>query len=101
MGAMLSKEHVERRLSNDLPLSYTEFSYSLLQSYDFLQLYEKYNTTLQVGGSDQWGNITGGCDLVRRVHNQPVYGLTTPLLTTKSGVKFGKTEGNAINLDNR
>src|SRR6185436_17611818 len=79
--------------------SYTEFSYSLLQAYDFLMLHDRYGCTLQVGGSDQWGNIVAGIDLIRRVRAAKAHGLVMPLLTTSSGAKFGKTEGGAVWLD--
>ena len=79
-----------------LPISYTEFSYQLLQALDYLELFRTYGCTLQVGGSDQWGNITAGVDLVHRVEGARVHALTSPLLTDSSGVKLGKSEGNAI-----
>lgn len=97
IGAMLAKESVRSRLSAGI--SYTEFSYMLLQSYDFLQLNELYNCELQAGGSDQWGNITAGIDLIRRVANRKAYGLTFPLITKSDGTKFGKSEGGAVWLD--
>ncbi len=97
IGAMLAKESVRSRLSAGI--SYTEFSYMLLQSYDFLQLNELYNCELQAGGSDQWGNITAGIDLIRRVANRKAYGLTFPLITKSDGTKFGKREGGAVWLD--
>jgi tyrosyl-tRNA synthetase len=77
-------------------LSFTEFSYQILQAYDFYHLYQKENCKIQLGGSDQWGNITAGTELIRRRLQQEAYGITTPLLTTSSGKKFGKSEGNAI-----
>jgi tyrosyl-tRNA synthetase len=80
-------------------ISYTEFSYVLLQSLDFLELFRKYNCTLQIGGSDQWGNITAGCELVRRSDGGSVHALTTPLITKADGTKFGKTESGTIWLD--
>ena len=98
VNTMIAKESVKRRFEQE-GISFTEFSYILLQSYDYLRLYEKYNCTLQMGGSDQWGNITAGVDLIRRVHGAKVHGLVFPLLTTASGVKYGKSEGNAIWLD--
>jgi len=98
VNAMIAKESVKRRLEQE-GISFTEFSYILLQSYDYLVLYERHHCTLQMGGSDQWGNITSGVDLIRRVHGAKVHGLVFPLLTTSSGVKFGKSEGNAIWLD--
>ncbi|HEX9897461.1 MAG TPA: tyrosine--tRNA ligase [Dehalococcoidales bacterium] len=98
VNAMIAKESVKRRLEQE-GISFTEFSYILLQSFDYLFLYEKYHCTLQMGGSDQWGNITAGVDLIRRVHGAKVHGLVFPLLTTASGTKFGKSEGNAVWLD--
>jgi len=97
---MLAKESVRRRLEDrEHGISYTEFSYMLLQAYDFLHLFDQYGCTVQAGGSDQWGNITAGIDLVRKVRAREVYGVTLPLLSTSSGEKFGKSEGNAIWLD--
>lgn len=98
VNTMIAKETVKRRLEGD-GISYTEFSYLLLQSYDFLKLYEKYNCTLQMGGSDQWGNITAGIDLIRKVHEAKAHALVFPLLTTSSGTKFGKTEAGTVWLD--
>ena len=98
VNALIAKESVKRRLEQG-GISFTEFSYILLQSFDYLHLYEKYNCTLQMGGSDQWGNITEGVDLIRRVHSAKVHGLVFPLLMSSSGVKYGKSEGNAIWLD--
>ncbi|TMG80645.1 MAG: tyrosine--tRNA ligase, partial [Betaproteobacteria bacterium] len=80
-------------------LSYTEFSYMLLQAYDFLQLYRREGVTLQLGGSDQWGNITAGIELIRRTEGGDAHALTCPLLTTAAGTKFGKTEAGAVWLD--
>src|SRR5881397_2884652 len=97
VNIMLQKESVKGRL--DAGLSYTEFSYMLLQAYDYLHLYRKERCTLQVGGSDQWGNITAGVDLIRRVEGAEAHGLVAPLVTMASGQKFGKTEGDAIWLD--
>jgi tyrosyl-tRNA synthetase len=94
---MTQKESVKTRL--DAGLSYTEFSYMLLQAYDYLQLYKQHDVTLQVGGSDQWGNITAGIELIRRTENVEAHALTFPLLTTASGTKFGKTEAGAVWLD--
>jgi tyrosyl-tRNA synthetase len=94
---MTQKESVKTRL--DAGLSYTEFSYMLLQSYDFLQLYTREGVALQVGGSDQWGNITAGIELIRRTESAEAHALTFPLLTTATGTKFGKTEAGAIWLD--
>ncbi|NLX56480.1 MAG: tyrosine--tRNA ligase [Planctomycetaceae bacterium] len=97
VNVMLAKDSVKSRLERvDGGLSYTEFSYMLLQAYDFLHLYERYGCELQVGGSDQWGNITAGIDLARRVHGVQLYGLTLPLLTKSDGTKMGKTETGAI-----
>ena len=97
VNIMLQKESVKARL--DTGLSYTEFSYMLLQAYDFLHLFRERQCTIQVGGSDQWGNITGGIDLIRRVEGGEAHGLVAPLVTTASGAKFGKTEAGAIYLD--
>src|SRR3954469_7222420 len=96
---MLQKEAVNRRLESADGISYTEFSYLLLQARDFLELFERYGCTLQMGGSDQWGNITAGIELIRKVHGRKAHGLVTPLVTTASGAKFGKTEAGAIWLD--
>jgi tyrosyl-tRNA synthetase len=96
---LLAKESVKRRLESDEGISYTEFSYSLLQAYDFLVLHDRYACRLQVGGSDQWGNIVAGTDLIRKLRGTPAHGIVTPLLTTASGVKFGKTESGAVWLD--
>jgi tyrosyl-tRNA synthetase len=99
VAVMLAKESVQRRL--DGGLSYTEFSYMTLQAYDFLHLFTHHGCALQVGGSDQWGNITAGIDLIRRTRQGQAYGITFPLVTTSSGEKFGKTAGNALWLDPR
>lgn len=97
---MINKESVKQRLDREGEgISFTEFTYMLLQSFDFAELYSRYNCTLQIGGSDQWGNITGGTDLTRRMHGGQVYGLTVPLITKSDGTKFGKTEGGAIWLN--
>jgi tyrosyl-tRNA synthetase len=96
---MLQKESVARRLDSEEGISYTEFSYLVLQAYDFLQLFDRYHCTLQMGGSDQWGNITAGIELVRKLRGQRAHGLVWPLMTTSSGVKFGKTEAGAVWLD--
>jgi len=97
---MIQKESVKQRLDRDGEgISYTEFTYMILQSLDFAELYRQYNCTLQIGGSDQWGNITCGADLARRLHGGQVYGLTLPLVTKSDGVKFGKTEVGTIWLD--
>ncbi len=97
VNVMLGKDSVRSRLERtDSGLSYTEFSYMLLQAYDFVQLHREYGCELQVGGSDQWGNITAGIDLARRLHGVQLYGLTLPLLTKSDGAKMGKTESGAI-----
>lgn len=100
VNMMLAKESVRARLEDrEHGISYTEFSYMLIQAYDFLSLYDRYACTLQVGGSDQWGNITAGIDLVRRLRAKEVYGLTMPLVTNSSGQKFGKSEKGNVWLD--
>lgn len=99
VGTLLSKESVRQRMESETGISFTEFSYSLLQAYDFLVLFDRYGCTLQMGGSDQWGNITLGMDLIRRLRGAETHALVFPLLTTSSGVKFGKTEAGAIWLD--
>ena len=99
IGVMLAKESVKARLSTGI--SYTEFSYQVLQAYDFLCLLRRYGCTVQVGGSDQWGNITAGIDLIRRVEGRAAFGLTLPLVTKSDGSKFGKTESGTIWLDPR
>src|SRR6266545_2866797 len=96
---MLQKESVNRRLETEEGISYTEFSYLVLQAYDFLQLFDRYGCTLQMGGSDQWGNITAGIDLIRKLRGKKAHGLVWPLMKTASGVKFGKTEAGTIWLD--
>ena len=96
---MLQKEAVESRLSSEGGISYTEFSYMLLQAYDYLQLYRREGVTLQIGGSDQWGNITAGTTLVRKVEGVEAHALTFPLVANASGTKFGKTEAGAVWLD--
>ena len=97
---MINKESVKQRLDREgAGISYTEFTYMLLQSYDFAELYKREGCTLQIGGSDQWGNITGGTDLTRRMHGAQVFGLTLPLVTKSDGTKFGKTESGTIWLD--
>src|SRR5919206_4002012 len=94
---MLAKESVQSRIEGGI--SFTEFSYMLLQAYDFLELYRRDGVTLQMGGSDQWGNITAGMELIRRVEGKAAHALTLPLVTTASGTKFGKTEAGAVWLD--
>ena len=96
---LLAKESVRRRLESEEGISYTEFSYSLLQAYDFLVLHDRYGCRLQIGGSDQWGNIVGGTDLIRKLRSAPAHGLVMPLLTTATGTKFGKTESGSVWLD--
>ena len=96
---MLAKESVKRRIEQEDGISYTEFSYLMMQSYDYLVLYDRYQCTLQMGGSDQWGNITAGADLIRRLRAAKAHGLVMPLVTTSAGVKFGKTEAGAVWLD--
>lgn len=99
IGTMISKESVKRRLTQEDGLSFTEFSYMLLQAYDYLMLYDSYQCTLQMGGSDQWGNIIAGMDLIRRLRGGKAFALVFPLVTTSSGIKFGKTEAGTIWLD--
>ncbi len=96
---MLQKEAVSRRLESEEGISFTEFSYLLLQAYDFLQLFDRCGCTLQMGGSDQWGNITAGIDLIRKLRARKAHGLVWPLMKTASGVKFGKTETGTVWLD--
>ncbi|RYY73228.1 MAG: tyrosine--tRNA ligase [Gammaproteobacteria bacterium] len=97
---MINKESVKQRIDREGEgISFTEFTYMLLQSYDFAELYQRNQCTLQIGGSDQWGNITGGIDLTRRMHGGQVFGLTMPLVTKADGTKFGKTETGTIWLD--
>jgi tyrosyl-tRNA synthetase len=99
VGTMLKKDAVSARLNSDEGISYTEFSYQILQGLDFRQLYLDYDCVLQTGGSDQWGNLTSGVDLVRRSEGATVHAIGTPLVTNSDGRKFGKSEGNAIWLD--
>lgn len=99
VNAMVQRDAVKDRLTREQGLSYTEFSYMLLQSYDFVALYDRYGCTLQLGGSDQWGNIVSGVDLVRRMRDAESHGLTVRLITTASGAKMGKTEKGAVWLD--
>ncbi len=96
---MLSKESVKRRLDSEEGISFTEFSYMLLQAYDFLVLHDRYQCVLQMGGSDQWGNITAGMDLIKRLRRAQAHGLVFPLVTTAAGTKFGKTEAGTVWLD--
>ncbi len=99
VGTMLKKDAVAARLNSDEGISYTEFSYQILQGMDFLELYRQYDCVLQTGGSDQWGNLTSGTDLIRRAEGVAVHAIGTPLITNSDGTKFGKSEGNAIWLD--
>lgn len=100
VNAMLAKESVKQRIDrDDVGISFTEFAYTLLQSYDFAELNQRHGALLQIGGSDQWGNITNGIDLTRRLHQNQVFGLTLPLVTKSDGTKFGKTEGGAVWLN--
>jgi tyrosyl-tRNA synthetase len=99
VSAMLQKESISRRIESEEGISYTEFSYVLLQAYDFLHVFDTLGCSLQVGGSDQWGNITAGIDLIRRVRSRPAHALVWPLMLTSAGTKFGKTEAGAVWLD--
>ena len=101
INKMLSFDSVKLRLEREQSLSYMEFNYMILQAYDFLELNNKENCLLQIGGSDQWGNIVNGVDLIKRYSNNQAYGLTTPLITLSSGAKMGKTESGAIWLDKK
>lgn len=96
---MMSKESVQKRLESDEGISFTEFSYQILQSYDFLHLHREYGCNMQIGGSDQWGNISAGITLIRKEEGNPSFGLTLPLIKSSSGEKFGKSEGQAVWLD--
>ena len=99
VNQMLARESVKRRIESEDGISFTEFSYSLLQAYDYLILHDRHNCTLQMGGSDQWGNILSGADLIRRLRSVRTHALVSPLVTTSSGVKFGKTEAGTVWLD--
>ena len=99
VNTMIAKEAVARRLNSDAGISYTEFSYQVLQGMDYLELNRRYGCTLQTGGSDQWGNLTAGTELIRKAEGKHVHALGTPLITKADGTKFGKTEGGAIWLD--
>ncbi len=99
VGKMLSKDAVSARLNSEHGISYTEFSYQILQGMDYLELYRRYGCVLQTGGSDQWGNLTSGTDLIRKVEGASAHILATPLITNSDGQKFGKSEGNAVWLD--
>lgn len=100
VNSMIQKDSVRQRLERDgSGISFTEFTYMILQSFDFSELYKRHGCVLQIGGSDQWGNITGGIDLTRRIHRAQVFGLTIPLITKADGQKFGKTETGSVWLD--
>jgi tyrosyl-tRNA synthetase len=99
VGTMLKKDAVSARLNSDAGISYTEFSYQILQGMDYLELFRSYGCVLQTGGSDQWGNLTSGTDLIHRAEGEGVHAIGTPLITNSDGTKFGKSEGNAIWLD--
>lgn len=99
MGTMLSKDIVARRLASEEGISFTEFSYQILQANDYLELFRRYGCTLEVGGNDQWGNLVGGMDLIHKVEGESVHVMTNPLITKADGTKFGKTEGGAIWLN--
>jgi tyrosyl-tRNA synthetase len=99
VGTMLKKDAVSARLNSDAGISYTEFSYQILQGLDFLELYRSYDCVLQTGGSDQWGNLTSGTDLIHRAEGASAHAIGTPLITNSDGTKFGKSEGNAVWLD--
>ncbi len=99
VGTMLKKDAVSARLNSDAGISYTEFSYQVLQGYDFLELYRRYGCVLQTGGSDQWGNLTSGTDLIHKAEAASAHAIGTPLITNSDGTKFGKSEGNAVWLD--
>jgi len=99
VNEMLAKDSVKGRIESESGISYTEFTYQILQAYDFSYLHQKYNVKLQIGGSDQWGNITAGTDLIRKLHQSEAYGMTIPLVTDGSGRKFGKSEAGALYLD--
>lgn len=99
VGSMLKKDAVSARLNSDAGISYTEFSYQVLQGMDFLELYRNYGCVLQTGGSDQWGNLISGSDLIHKAESASVHAIGTPLITNSDGTKFGKSEGNAVWLD--
>jgi tyrosyl-tRNA synthetase len=101
INKMLTFDSVKTRLDREQSLSYMEFNYMILQAYDFLELNQKENCVLQIGGSDQWGNIVNGVDLIKRYSNNQAYGLTTPLITLATGAKMGKTENGAVWLDKK
>lgn len=99
LGTMIAKDTVARRLASEQGISFTEFSYQVLQGMDFLELYRRHGVTLQTGGSDQWGNLLSGVELIRKVESTAVHALTTPLITKADGTKFGKTESGTVWLD--
>ena len=99
VGKMISKDAVSARLNSDAGISYTEFSYQIMQGLDFLELFRRYGCVMQTGGTDQWGNLTSGTDLIHKVEGKSVHLIATPLITNADGKKFGKSEGNAIWLD--
>jgi tyrosyl-tRNA synthetase len=99
VGTMLKKDAVSARLNSEAGISYTEFSYQVLQALDFLELHRQYGCVLQTGGSDQWGNLTSGTDLIHKVEGVSAHAIGTPLITNSDGTKFGKSEGNAVWLD--
>lgn len=99
MGDMLCLKSVKDRLESAQGINFTEFTYQMFQSYDWLQLYQQYHCKIQLGGSDQLGNLSAGYHLIDRVTSKSVYGITMPILTTRGGKKFGKSEGNAVWLD--
>ena len=99
VGTMIKKDAVSARLNSEAGISFTEFSYQVLQGFDFLELYRQYGCVLQTGGSDQWGNLTSGSDLIHKAEGATVHAIGTPLITNSDGTKFGKSEGNAVWLD--
>ena len=99
LGTMLAKDTVARRLNSDAGISFTEFSYQILQGMDYLELHRRHGITLQTGGSDQWGNLLSGVELIRKAEGVAVHALTTPLITKADGTKFGKTETGTVWLD--
>src|SRR5207249_3982151 len=99
VNEMLAKDSIKSRIAQEQGMSFTEFSYSLLQSYDYLELFDRYHCTLQMGGSDQWGNIVAGVDLLRRTRGAEAHAIVFPLITTAAGSKFGKTEEGTVWLD--
>ena len=101
VGTMIKKDAVSARLNSDAGISYTEFSYQVMQGMDYLELYRSYGCVLQTGGSDQWGNLTSGTDLIHKAEGASVHAIGTPLITNSDGTKFGKSEGNAIWLDSK